>query len=153
VKRSLIVTAMADLAAEARARRTIEPAGDARGEPGGVLSEPAYARPGVSEALLEQTEALGRVFAKGGFSVERFATESDSLLLAIIDADPSVRAVQARIEHARRWGRLEEVLSGRQDLDAVYAERHEAMAQVVRRHIGAHDITAALRGDTTHPYR
>ena len=97
VNRTLVATAMADLAAEARKRRTIAPVTGAE-EPIGLLSEPAFTRPGVSESLLEQTETLGRVFAMRDFDVQRFASESTSLLLAIIDADPSVRAIQVQIE-------------------------------------------------------
>jgi len=152
VNRALIATAMAELAEDARRRRRVEPSLD-RDEPMGLLSEPAFTRPGVSESLLEQAEDLGRVFTAQGFDDLRFATEATSILLAIIDADPSVRAVQARIEEAQRWGRLEEVLSSMHDHDVARAERHAAMAQVVRRHIDAGDVAAAIRGETTHPYR
>lgn len=153
VNRALVATAMAALAEQARTRRANEPDPTEGVEPLGLLSEPAFTRPGVSEALLDQTTTLGRVFATRGVPIDRFATESTSLLLAVIDADPSVRAVQARVEEAQRWGRLEEVLHGKHAHDAVHAERHLAMAQLVRRHIGAHDLTAAIRGAAAHPYR
>ncbi len=152
VNRSLVARAMAELAEHARTRRSREP-GEGPVEPAGLLREPAFTRPGVSETLLEQTETLGRVFATRGFPVERFVTESASLLLAILDADPSVHAVQARVEEAQRWGRVDDVLAGLRELDAIRAERHEAMAQVVRRHIGAQEIAAAFRGESAHPYR
>lgn len=153
VSRGLVAAALAELAEDARARRRAPPDPVAQDEPPGLLEEPALSRPPVSEPLLEQTVELGRLFATGALPLERFASEVTSLLLAIIDADPTVRRVQARIEEAQRWGRLEEVLSAMDEHDRTHAARHRAMAEVVRRHIGGHDLAAALRGETAHPYR
>lgn len=152
VSKGLIAAALTDLAAEARERRE-NPPEHGSDEPEGLLREPALAQPGVSDDVLEQTSVVGELFATDELGIERFATETTSLILAIIDADPTVRVVQARIEEAQRWGRLEEVLQAMDDHDAAYAERHAAMARVVRRHIGAHELLLAIRGAKDHPYR
>lgn len=153
VSRGLVATALADLADEARERRSLQSEGGRKDGPPDPLSEPAHPRPGASDELLEQTQTLGQVFARERLDVDRFATEATSLLLAIIDADPSVRVVQARIEEAQRWGRLEEVLTAMDEHDAAYAERHATMARVVRKHIGGHELVLAIRGASAHPYR
>ncbi len=153
VSKGLIATAMSDLAEEARTRREHPPEPAHTDEPMGLLREPVHTLPGVSDAILEQVVDVGRIYATRDFGVERFASETTSLLLALIDADPAVRVVQARIEEAQRWGRLEEVLKAMDEHDTAYAERHAAMAKVVRRHIGGHELVLAIRGTKAHPYR
>lgn len=151
VSRPLLAAALADLADDARARRD-EPPGVA-GEPAGALRGPALETGGVSDSLLGELEALGRVFATERLALERFASECTQLLLAIIDADPSVREVRIRVEEAQRWGRIEEVLGAMEDHDEAYATRHAAMARIVRRHVHATHLRDAIRGRTDHPYR
>lgn len=153
VSKGLIATAMSDLAGEARARRENPPEPEHTDEPLGLLREPAETLPGVSDTILEQVVDVGRIYATRDFGLERFASETTALLLAVIDADPEVRRVQARIEEAQRWGRIDEVLKGMELHDAAYAQRHAAMAKVVRRHIGAHEVLLAIRGTKAHPYR
>jgi hypothetical protein len=153
VSKGLIAAAMSDLAEEARARREDPPESEPTEEPMGLLREPAEALPGVSDVILEQVADVGRIHATRDLGLERFAGETTALLLAVIDADPEVRTVQARMEEAQRWGRVEEVLKAMDLHDAAYARRHAAMAKVVRRHIGAHEVALAIRGTTAHPYR
>ena len=158
VTKGLLAAALVEVAEHARLRRDRPPVEDDEpafpfGEPPGVLARPSALQGGVSESLLRRVGALGEAYAAERLPLEFFASELTQLLVALIDADPAVRSVREDIEEAQRWGRIDEVLRAMDAHDVAYAERHAAMAEVVRRHIRERDLVEALHGSSGHPYR
>ena len=132
----------------ARALEAATRLGVARGTVGAALD--ALAPSAASEVRVELAN-LARSFGEG-LALDVFTRESERLCLILLDHDPAVIDARAQVAEAWRWGRFQEELLARVDLDRWLAAGHRAQADTVRRFVPIADVLAALRGDTG-PYR
>lgn len=76
-----------------------------------------------------------------------------AILRAMVEAEPDVRALSAKLRAAERWRQRAELAAISDQYDAAHAAAHRALADRFRRRVTADALSVALLGTRSHPYR
>ena len=77
----------------------------------------------------------------------------EGTLRAIVEAEPEVRALAAKLREAERLRQRARIQTISDQYDGAHARAHRALADAFRRRVTAEPLSVALIGQRNHPYR